>query len=129
MGRQNGHGPQAPAQPCRIPAIERGLLREGQAAGGLGSLGFDDQVLHRLERMQVRHGDSWVSMPVAELVAELHREALDVGGWSVLLAQHPELDRLGDDQKLKVRMHVLQVIAAGARVEFEIRQLAHVLDE
>jgi hypothetical protein len=52
-----------------------------------------------------------------------------VGGWSVLLAQHPELDRLGDDQKLKVRMHVLQVIAAGARVEFEIRQLAHVLDE
>lgn len=129
MSRSNGHGPAVAPMPVRYEPFEADFLRQAQRRAQLGSLGFDRQVITRLERMQVRHGDEWAAMPVDELVAELHREASDVGGWGVLLAQHPELYRLGEEQLLEIRMHLLEVVAAGAIVEHRVRQLAEVIAE
>lgn len=129
MSHTNGHGPQAPPVPARLEQFERDMVRQGQQLAGLGSSGYDDQVMRRLAYVQARHGDNWLSLPLDEFVRELHRESWDVAGWAVLLAQHPALMAIDDEQRLKVRMHLIEVIKAGALVEHEIRQLEHVLGE
>lgn len=128
MHSQNGAAARA-CPPARDQAFERGLLAEGQKWAGLGSLAWDAQVLARLEAMNARYGDRWISLPVNTLVHELRREGEDLGGWGVLLAQHPAVAAMSDGQRVQILLRLQAIASLGARVEHELRQLEQLLLE
>lgn len=109
--------------------LERGFLIAAERRAGGDAGGFTDRVLARLEHAEAQYGiDSFRTLGAAGLVNELREEALDLGGWGVLLVEVLVGDQALPPARAQRAKELLQQVAVLAVIADELLQrIAHTL--
>jgi hypothetical protein len=109
----------------RDPQFEADFLDHAAHRAGLGAMGFQRQVLARLDAVE---SDEFLRFSLARFAREIGEEGHDVAGWAVGAAQCDELAAMGEDDRAQVMEALLRLAALGVRVEWQVRQLRSMLD-
>ena len=107
----------------RNRGFETGWLQGAEAHGC--AAGFAEAVIRRLDGATDVYGhDGFLRRPIHELFEELEAEALDLGGWAVLIEQRlgVESDRSADDRRT-LDQQLQHVAALGALASALITRL------
>ena len=93
-----------------------------------GGSTYAADVLDRVDRLDAVHGSRWVGYSLERMFSEIDEEGADLGGWSMLTAQHPELLKLDDDTIHSVRLLLQEISKYGAHVRTLTALLRSTLD-
>lgn len=109
----------------RDPRLERDFLDTAAHQAGLGSLGFQAEVLGRLDQTA---GHAFLGYALERFAKEIAEEGRDTAGWSVGAAQCDEFNALDDEGRQEAMRWLLYLASLGARVEYGAQRLRQCMD-